>query len=168
MKYTDPTGMMDEETVVAKIVDNINKSKGDVLVGVMSSINELKTESFTVSKDTLIKALKKQNVEIPSEYTSVVDNLQSISYTGSPDGKNGNLEVNFKTNVKFTAVVDISAPKKVSYDFSFEGDNIVAQPHPRETAITGLGIKVNELKFTGDSLSIKVGIVRTMIWKKDK
>jgi len=29
VKYTDPSGKMDEETVLAKIIDNINK--GDVL-----------------------------------------------------------------------------------------------------------------------------------------
>lgn len=81
---------MDEDSVISTIIDNINKNKGDILVGIMSSINELKTEDFTVTKDTIKKVLKEQNIEIPSEYTSVVDNLQSISYTGNDNGKDGN------------------------------------------------------------------------------
>ena len=157
---------MDEDSVISTIIDNINKNKGDILVGIMSSINELKTEDFTVTKDTIKKVLKEQNIEIPSEYTSVVDNLQSISYTGNDNGKDGNLEINFETDVKFNAGVDISAPKKVSYDFYFDGNNIIAQPKSKDTAITGLGLKLNELKFTGDSLSVKAGVIRKTIWEK--
>jgi len=91
-----------------------------------------------------------------------------MSYTGNTDGKKGNLEVNFENDVKFNVGVNISVPKKVSYDFSFDGNGIVAQSRSKNNAISVFGLKIDEMKFSGDSLTVKTIMGRKEIWQKDK